>query len=194
MLGCRWRCRCFPWKTLTVLLLVATVSLVSEDARQNGGFASSRTGLFLADIGLYDYAVKSYGVYVRGERWAVENVPVYVNKTKEYALPICARVAGWAGDARDYTKNTTPVVLDKVMSHMLRFFHVILITLTSLQLNSYIPGSKEKLVILGEEAGRLLCNGVHGAKDAANVCYDCAVKYAKRAWTAYNRLVHRVVK
>ena len=108
--------RCFPWKTLILLLTIAIVTLVNEDVKKNGSFKKSRTGAFLGDVGLYNHAVRSYEMLERGQKWTVENVPVYYNRTREVAEPYCAKATKLAGDLRDYVKTTTPVALDKVGS------------------------------------------------------------------------------
>jgi hypothetical protein len=103
-------------------LLVATVAIVNEDVKTKGSFKASRTGAFLADVGLYAHAVKSYEVCARGQKWAVDNVPLYFNRTRVLVEPYCARAGRMAMGAADYVKQTTPIVLDKVTESGLRFY------------------------------------------------------------------------
>ena len=111
---CRGSSCGFPWKTLTLFLFVSIVCIVNEDSRQKGSFKASRTGIFLADVGLFEHAVRTYEVYERGQRWAVDNVPLYFNKTRDVVVPACVKVSGWASEAGAAVKKTTPTVLDKV--------------------------------------------------------------------------------
>ena len=114
--GCRC---CFPWKILTLLLVITSLALVSQDVKWSDGkvgsrknnvfirvispshhnypnihkmkqtnffslcqlkFAKSRTGIFFAEIGVYDHAEKTYKLCARGYKWTVDNVPLYYNQ------------------------------------------------------------------------------------------------------------------
>ena len=45
----------FPWKTLSVLLLVSTAAIINADLQRHGGkLKSSNVGQFLQDVGQYD--------------------------------------------------------------------------------------------------------------------------------------------
>merc|ERR1711962_781797 len=45
----------FPWKTLSLLLLIGTAAIVNLDMERSGGsFKASNTGQFLSDLGQYE--------------------------------------------------------------------------------------------------------------------------------------------
>ena len=45
----------FPWKTLSLLLLVSTAAIINADIQKHGGkLNGSSVGQFLQDIGQYD--------------------------------------------------------------------------------------------------------------------------------------------
>ena len=74
----------FRWKLNSLLLLTAIGFLVNRDLQRHGGsFVKSRTGIFLADVGLYEPVMRSidYGAkaYDAGYGWAEKNnLPGYV--------------------------------------------------------------------------------------------------------------------
>ena len=65
-------------KLLTIISKKCTD--VSMTINRNLQFANSRTGVFFADIGIYDHAERVYELCARGRKWTVENVPIYYNQ------------------------------------------------------------------------------------------------------------------
>merc|ERR1719481_1843057 len=79
----------FPWKTLSLLLLVSTAAIINADIQKHGGkLNGSSVGQFLQDIGQYDRVlVLSQAVvdnYNVGKKWADTNVPQYLEKAQPY--------------------------------------------------------------------------------------------------------------
>ena len=45
----------FPWKTISLLLLIGTAAIINLDMERSGGsFKASNTGQFLSDLGQYE--------------------------------------------------------------------------------------------------------------------------------------------
>ena len=54
----------FPWKTLSLLLLVSTAAIINADIQKHGGkLNGSSVGQFLQDIGQYDRVLVLSQVY-----------------------------------------------------------------------------------------------------------------------------------
>merc|ERR1719232_1832136 len=121
----------FPWKTLSLLLLVSTAAIINADIQKHGGkLNGSSVGQFLQDIGQYDrvlvlsqVVVDNYNV---GKKWADTNVPQYLDKAKPYYL-----IA--------QEKTNEAVLKIKSVSEA-----------AVVKLEEYVPGAKKQLNNLGE--------------------------------------------
>merc|ERR1719348_2581750 len=121
----------FPWKTLSLLLLVSTAAIINADIQKHGGkLNGSSVGQFLQDIGQYDRVlVLSQAVvdnYNVGKKWADTNVPQYLEKAKPYYL---------------IAQEKTSEALVKIRSA-----HEALMV----KLEEYVPGAQKQLNNLGD--------------------------------------------
>merc|ERR1719270_1419386 len=121
----------FPWKTLSLLLLVSTAAIINADIQKHGGkLNGSSVGQFLQDIGQYDRVlVLSQAVvdnYNVGKKWADTNVPQYLEKAKPYYL---------------IAQEKTSEALVKI-----RAAHEALMV----KLEEYVPGAQKQLNNLGD--------------------------------------------
>ena len=129
----------FPWKSFSVLLLVGIVSLVNMDVNKKGSFNKSSTGLFLKDIGLYDKTIEYHqnglDLYAMGKEWTLVKLPIYYEVAKDNAGPFAANVNAKLNVAWTETK--------KFLAHLV------------VMANNYLPGLKEKLIVLSNDAARI---------------------------------------
>merc|ERR1712079_849125 len=105
----------FPWKTLSVLLLVSTAAIINADLQRHGGkLGSSNVGQFLQDVGQYDrvMAVSQAMVenYKFGHAWVNTNVPVYLGKAQPYIEVAQEKT----GEAFMKLKSVSQSALDKL--------------------------------------------------------------------------------
>lgn len=102
----------FRWKLNSVLLLAAIGFLVNRDLQRHGGsFVKSKSGVFLADVGLYEPVMRSidYGaeVYDAGYGWAEKNnLPGYVKEARKKADPYIAQAVDAASRGLDLAKQS----------------------------------------------------------------------------------------
>jgi len=110
----------FRWKFNSLLLLVGIGFLVNRDLQRHGGsFVKSKTGVFLADVGLYEPVMRSidYGAkaYDAGYAWAEKNnLPSHVKEAKKKADPYIAQAVDAAMRGWDWTKKTASDIQAKV--------------------------------------------------------------------------------
>lgn len=171
----RGRGCCFPWKTITLLLVVASLALVNEDVKRSAGkFAKSRTGVFFADIGLYDHAEKTYELCARGQKWTLDNVPIYYSQAKDAVQPYCSKVASAASDAGTYASKQTHLLTEK--------------------LNSWWPGAKQKTSAFFAEALRITCNVLSVSIDGCTNFLLQLTDLFQRGLKANNRFMQKLLK
>uniref|UniRef100_A0A1B6KGB0 Transmembrane protein 214 n=1 Tax=Graphocephala atropunctata TaxID=36148 RepID=A0A1B6KGB0_9HEMI len=81
----------FPWKLLGFLFLLAAAGVVAFDVHKHQGFESSKTGVFLKDVGVLKYGeqalVRVQESAKQAYKWSEQNVPVYTAKCREVLGP-----------------------------------------------------------------------------------------------------------
>uniref|UniRef100_A0A1B6G964 Transmembrane protein 214 n=1 Tax=Cuerna arida TaxID=1464854 RepID=A0A1B6G964_9HEMI len=81
----------FPWKTLGFLFLLAVAGVIAFDINTHNSFHSSKTGVFLRDVGCLKYADQALAriqdVSKQAYRWSEHNVPIYITKCREVLGP-----------------------------------------------------------------------------------------------------------
>ena len=108
----------FPWKTLSLLLLIGTAAVVRLDLQRAGGdFRRSSTGQLLADAGQYERASGGAAWCLeqggRGRGWAEETIPPYwlhANKVGRPYLDLATLKLGEAGELASLGLTKTRVL------------------------------------------------------------------------------------
>merc|ERR1711936_863786 len=82
----------FPWKTLSLLLLIGTAAIINLDMNRSGGsFKASNTGQFLSDLGQYE-RVMGAGTWImvstkQGRQWVEVTLPPYLAHGRKITGP-----------------------------------------------------------------------------------------------------------
>jgi len=111
----------FPWKTMSFVLLIATIGIVNIDVNKHGSFQGSSTGQFLSDIGCYERSVTSYQLAASlastSKVWLGENMATAYAQTRKYAGPTLDEVSAKVIEAGDWTVKNGAIVLDHVVKY-----------------------------------------------------------------------------
>jgi len=150
----------FPWKTMSLLLLVSTAAIINADIQKHGGkFEKSNVGIFLQDIGQYDRLLILSQVvvdqYYVGKGWMDTNVPVYLKKAQPYVQ--LAQEKSLEAGAKLKTLSQTALV----------------------KLEEYIPGAQKQLNKFGDWS-------VKFGQNALNNCKILAVRAQETALDLMN--------
>jgi len=129
----------FPWRLCSVLLFVSIISLVNMDVNRKGSFKKSSTGLFLEDIGLYDKTIEYHqfgsDLYLVSKEWTMVKLPIYYEAAKENAGPFATTLSVKIGVAWNEVKE--------FITHLV------------IMANDYLPGLKEKIIVISNDASRI---------------------------------------
>jgi len=97
--GASW----FPWKTMSLILMIATTAIINIDCQKHGGFPKSNIGVFLRDVGQYDRVMNGYlsisGFTSDGKKWMDTNLPVYADQARRIGGPYYEIAREKAGEA-----------------------------------------------------------------------------------------------
>ena len=99
----------FPWKTLSLLLLIGTAAIINLDMERSGGsFKASNSGQFLSDLGQYE-RVMGAGTWVmvttkQGRQWVEVALPPYLARGRKVAGPYLEVAAAKANEAGTIVK------------------------------------------------------------------------------------------
>jgi len=111
----------FPWKTMSFILLIATIGIVNVDVNKHGGFQGSSTGQFLSDIGCYERSVTGFQLAASlastSKVWLGESMAIAYAQTRKYAGPTLDEVSAKAVEAGDWTVKNGAIVLDHVVKY-----------------------------------------------------------------------------
>lgn len=137
----------FPWKTLSLLLLIGTAAIINLDMERSGGsFKASNTGQFLSDLGQYERVMgASTWVMVttkQGRQWVEVNLPPYLAHGRKVAGPYLEVAAAKANEAGSLAK----LGLERAMEAL---------KLGLSKLEAAVPGLGVRMEELGTEASRL---------------------------------------
>jgi len=137
----------FPWKTLSLLLLIGTAAIINLDMERSGGsFKASNTGQFLSDLGQYERVMgASTWVMVttkQGRQWVEVTLPPYLAHGRKVAGPYLEVAAAKANEAGTLAK----LGLERVMEAL---------KLGMSKLEAAVPGLGVRMEELGTEASRL---------------------------------------
>jgi len=82
----------FPWKGLSLLLLVGLATMIKMDVQKNQNFGNSHLGALLKDLGHYDRvcAIRDVhvNIYLAGHTWVAKNAPVYYAMASKHTGPL----------------------------------------------------------------------------------------------------------
>merc|ERR1719158_2082306 len=150
----------FPWKPLSLLLLVSTAAIINAEIQKHGGkFEKSNAGMFLQDIGQYDRLLILSQVvvdqYYVGKGWMDTNVPVYLKKAQPYVQ--LAQEKSVEAGAKLKTLSQTALV----------------------KLEEYVPGTQKQLNKFGDWI-------VKFGQNALNNCKILAVRAQETALDLMN--------
>jgi len=137
----------FPWKTLSLLLLIGTAAIINLDMERSGGsFKASNTGQFLSDLGQYERVMgASTWVMVttkQGRQWVEVTLPPYLAHGRKVAGPYLEVAAAKANEAGSLAK----LGLERAMEAL---------KLGMSKLEAAVPGLGVRMEELGMEASRL---------------------------------------
>jgi len=137
----------FPWKTLSLLLLIGTAAIINLDMERSGGsFKASNTGQFLSDLGQYERVMgASTWVMVttkQGRQWVEVTLPPYLAHGRKVAGPYLEVAAAKANEAGTLAK----LGLERAME---------VLKLGMSKLEAAVPGLGVRMEELGTEASRL---------------------------------------
>jgi len=137
----------FPWKTLSLLLLIGTAAIINLDMERSGGsFKASNTGQFLSDLGQYERVMgASTWVMVttkQGRQWVEVTLPPYLAHGRKVAGPYLEVAAAKANEAGSLAK----LGLERAMEAL---------KLGMSKLEAAVPGLGVRMEELGTEASRL---------------------------------------
>jgi len=137
----------FPWKTLSLLLLIGTAAIINLDMERSGGsFKASNTGQFLSDLGQYERVMgASTWVMVttkQGRQWVEVTLPPYLAHGRKVAGPYLEVAAAKANEAGSLAK----LGLERAMEAL---------KLGLSKLEAAVPGLGVRMEELGTEASRL---------------------------------------
>merc|ERR1712150_64995 len=137
----------FPWKTLSLLLLIGTAAIINLDMERSGGsFKASNTGQFLSDLGQYE-RVMGAGNWImvstkQGRQWVEVTLPPYIAHGRKVTGPYLDFAAAKANDAGAIAK----LGLERVREASI---------LGLAKLEAALPGLGVRLEMFGTEASRL---------------------------------------
>jgi len=127
-----------PYKTLIILLAAGLGLVVNNDIERKGSFKASSTGMFLADIGLYERTVESWqyslDTLAAGRDLAETYLPLAVNQTRHNVGPALDKATQKAQWAWTQTKLFGNDAVEKA--------------------NEYLPGAKDKVLVFGSQASQ----------------------------------------
>ena len=137
----------FPWKTLSLLLLIGTAAIINLDMERSGGsFKASNTGQFLSDLGQYERVMgASTWVMVttkQGRQWVEVTLPPYLAHGRKVAGPYLEVAAAKANEAGTLAK----LGLERAMEAL---------KMGLSKLEAAVPGLGVRMEELGTEASRL---------------------------------------
>jgi len=137
----------FPWKTLSLLLLIGTAAIINLDMERSGGsFKASNTGQFLSDLGQYERVMgASTWVMVttkQGRQWVEVTLPPYLAHGRKVAGPYLEVATAKANEAGSLAK----LGLERAMEAL---------KLGMSKLEAAVPGLGVRMEELGTEASRL---------------------------------------
>jgi len=110
----------FPWKAVSLLLLVGLATMIRTDVQKNQTFGNSHLGALLKDLGHYDRvcAIRDVTVdlYLAGHAWTGKNVPVYYAMASKHTGPFLQKALDNAKVGAEFTrvKLTELIVILKV--------------------------------------------------------------------------------
>jgi len=137
----------FPWKTLSLLLLIGTAAIINLDMERSGGsFKASNSGQFLSDLGQYE-RVMGAGTWVmvttkQGRQWVEVALPPYLARGRKVAGPYLEVAAAKANEAGTIVK----LGLERVREGS---------KLGLARLEAAVPGLGVRMEEFGTEASRL---------------------------------------
>jgi len=137
----------FPWKTLSLLLLIGTAAIINLDMERSGGsFKASNTGQFLSDLGQYE-RVMGAGTWVmvstkQGRQWVEVTLPPYLAHGRKVAGPYLELAAAKANEAGNIAKLGLERVREASKLGLAR-------------LEAAVPGLGVRMEEFGTEASRL---------------------------------------
>jgi len=149
----------FPWKTLSLLLLIGTAAIINLDMERSGGsFKASNTGQFLSDLGQYE-RVMGAGTWVvvstkQGRQWVEVTLPPYLAHGRKEAGPYLELAAAKANEAGTIAK----LGLDRVREAS---------KLGLARLEAAMPGLGVRMEEFGAETSRLGVLAVAKGKEVA---------------------------
>jgi len=137
----------FPWKTISLLLLIGTAAIINLDMERSGGsFKASNTGQFLSDLGQYE-RVMGAGSWVmvttkQGRQWVEVTLPPYLAHSRKVAGPYLEVVAAKVNEAGAIAKLGLERVREASKLGLAR-------------LEAAVPGLGVRMEEFGTEASRL---------------------------------------
>jgi len=137
----------FPWKTLSLLLLIGTAAIINLDMERSGGsFKASNTGQFISDLGQYE-RVMGAGSWVmvttkQGRQWVEVTLPPYLAHGRKVAGPYLEVAAAKANEAGTLAKLGLERVREASKLGLAR-------------LEAALPGLGVRMEEFGTEASRL---------------------------------------
>jgi len=149
----------FPWKTLSLLLLIGTAAIINLDMERSGGsFKASNTGQFLSDLGQYE-RVMGAGTWVmvstkQGRQWVEVTLPPYLAHGRKVAGPYLDLAAAKANEAGTIAKLGLERVREASKLGLAR-------------LEAAVPGLGVRMEEFGAETSRLGVLAVAKGKEVA---------------------------
>jgi len=149
----------FPWKTLSLLLLIGTAAIINLDMERSGGsFKASNTGQFLSDLGQYE-RVMGAGTWVmvstkQGRQWVEVTLPPYLAHGRKVTGPYLELAAAKANEAGTIAKLGLERVREASKLGLAR-------------LEAALPGLGVRMEMFGTEASRLGVLAVAKGKEVA---------------------------
>jgi len=121
----------FPWKSVSLLLLLGLAAIVKLDVDANSTFDKSHMGAFLKDAGQYERvcAIRDETLLRSGHltEWGKKNLPVYYAAASVYAAETYATVSKYAGPAMEQAGETIKKTAVAAQEQLKTVFQMIMI-------------------------------------------------------------------
>jgi len=146
----------FPWKTLSLLLLVGTATIIRADIEKHQDLERSNIGQFLQDIGQFDRALFISKTVTRGYKDSVNWVETSKPWVIEQVGPYLSTVQHWAMEAGEKVGEAKLAAIEK--------------------LEEARPGSKKQIENFGVEFAKFSEDAISRIQDFLHTAQDTTVQ------------------